>query len=61
MSLPKGKGGHKGFGYHHFIGQVLEHFDIIKVVGIPIRFLPPYLNFGVGIVAEPIKQETQIS
>lgn len=53
VTLPKGKGGHKGFGYHPFIDQVSTHFKIVKVEGIPFSFLPPFLNFGVGIVGVP--------
>jgi hypothetical protein len=53
VTLPDGKGGHKGFGYRHFITQLARWFEIVRVDGIPIGFLPPYLNFGVGIVAKP--------
>ncbi len=45
---------HKGFDYRKLIAQLGEHFDIIKVEGIP--FAPyPYYSFQVGIIAEPKK------
>jgi 2-polyprenyl-3-methyl-5-hydroxy-6-metoxy-1,4-benzoquinol methylase len=41
---------HKGFDYRTLIDQVRETFDIVSVSSIP-GGLPPYLGFGVGIVA----------
>ena len=32
------------------IALVREHFDVVRVSGIPPRFLPPYVSFGVGSV-----------
>ena len=31
VTLPNHKGGHKGFGYHDFIAQVSEYYDVLKV------------------------------
>jgi hypothetical protein len=42
---------HKGFDYAELIKRIQRHFDVIKICGIPYSILPPYLNFGIGIVA----------
>jgi 2-polyprenyl-3-methyl-5-hydroxy-6-metoxy-1,4-benzoquinol methylase len=42
---------HKGFDYSALIREVEKYYDIIDVSGIPFGFLPPSLNYGVGIVA----------
>ena len=57
VTLPNGKGGHKGFGYHELIEQVSQYFEIHKACGNPFGVLPPYLNFGVGIIAKPLKRK----
>ena len=49
------KGGHKGFSYLQFIREFKEHFELVKTVGIPNSILPPYLNFGVGLIGRPKK------
>jgi SAM-dependent methyltransferase len=41
---------HKGFDYGAMIALVREHFDVVRVSGIPLGFLPPYVSFGVGLV-----------
>jgi cyclopropane fatty-acyl-phospholipid synthase-like methyltransferase len=45
------KAGHKGFSHRRCVRVLSEFFDIEKVVGIPFGFLPPSLNFTVGISA----------
>ncbi len=42
--------GHKGFDYRKLVKKLSEHFTIIEVKGIPFGFLPPQLNFTVGII-----------
>lgn len=42
---------HKGFDYRNMIKQIATHFEVVKVRGFPMRFLPVWLCFGVGIVA----------
>lgn len=42
---------HKGFDYRRLIAQLARHFEILSVVGQPLAGLPPWMNFGVGVVA----------
>ena len=49
---------HKGFDYDALIVEIKKHFDVIEVSGIPSGFLPPFLSFGVGIVAKPRRSTT---
>jgi 2-polyprenyl-3-methyl-5-hydroxy-6-metoxy-1,4-benzoquinol methylase len=42
---------HKGFDYEEMIERIQRHFEIIRVTGIPFHRLPPWLGFGIGIVA----------
>lgn len=45
------RGEHKGFDYAELVKQIQEHFDVIRVEGIP--FGPaPSLSFTVGIIAK---------
>ena len=47
---------HKGFDFRRFVESVRHHFDVVEVSGIPFKWLPPGLNFGIGIVAAPRSQ-----
>ncbi len=42
---------HKGFHYGKLINQISNYFDIIEVSGHPLKIAPPFLNFGIGVVA----------
>ncbi len=42
---------HKGFDYDDMIRMIARHFDVVEVSGYPFRRLPPWANFGVGIIA----------
>lgn len=42
---------HKGFDYAKLVRQIEGHFDVVRIDGIPFRWLPPGLSFTVGIVA----------
>lgn len=42
--------GHKGFDYELVIEAMSNYFDIIEIVGIPLKLLPVNLNVYVGIV-----------
>ena len=44
---------HKGFSYRRLIKTLKQHFTVESARGIPFGFLPPYFNFGVGIVCHP--------
>jgi cyclopropane fatty-acyl-phospholipid synthase-like methyltransferase len=44
---------HKGFDYARLIGEVSRHFKIVEVSGIPVRYLPAWMSFGIGIVGSP--------
>jgi cyclopropane fatty-acyl-phospholipid synthase-like methyltransferase len=46
---------HKGFDYDVLVSQLRRHFDIVKVSGHPLTWLPTFLCFSVGIVAVPKK------
>jgi len=41
---------HKGFDYDAIIHKIARHVDVIDVSGMPFGFLPPSLNFNVGII-----------
>lgn len=41
---------HRGFNYRKLIRELGTRFEVERVSGIPFRFLPPVLNFTVGIV-----------
>ena len=41
---------HKGFNYKFFIKQVSKYSEVIDIVGYPFAYIPPILNFGIGIV-----------
>lgn len=43
---------HKGFDYDALAYQIGQHFDIVKIEGIPIRRMPIWLTYTVGIVAQ---------
>ena len=43
---------HKGFHYKKMIAEISEHFSIVDISGLPLAALPPYLNFGIGIIAK---------
>lgn len=42
---------HKGFDYGELVLLLRKHFTLVEVTGIPLRSLPPPLNFGVAILA----------
>ncbi len=42
---------HKGFDYVQFIEELGRSWRVLHISGYPYRWLPGYLNFGVGIVA----------
>jgi 2-polyprenyl-3-methyl-5-hydroxy-6-metoxy-1,4-benzoquinol methylase len=44
---------HKGFDYDQLIAQMRRHFDIVRVCGHPLSWLPTFLCFSIGIVAVP--------
>lgn len=44
------EGGHKGFNYNDLRGLLEKYFTVNEVKGIPLYFLPPSLNFTVGMV-----------
>ena len=46
--------GHKGFDYSDFIKKLSTHFEIVRVQGIPLTFIPPVCNFSVAIIARPL-------
>lgn len=43
---------HKGFNYRLMRRQIERHFDVVKVQGLPMRWLPTWLCFGVGMVGK---------
>lgn len=43
---------HKGFDYRRLITHLDTYMEIIRVTGIPFAWLPPSMNFGVGIVGK---------
>ena len=43
---------HKGFDYDVLIKQLAVYFEVVEVKGIPFGFLPPSLNFTVGIIVK---------
>ncbi|MBX3562141.1 MAG: hypothetical protein KF780_10055 [Sphingomonas sp.] len=45
------RGEHKGFDYRWLRALLGQRFDIIASEGHPFRLGPPWLNFGVGILA----------
>lgn len=45
---------HKGFDYRDVISTIAKHFELREISGIPFAWLPPSLNFTVGIVAEAV-------
>ena len=42
---------HKGFDYRRLIEQIDNYFDVVKISGHPLSFLPTSFCFGVGILA----------
>jgi 2-polyprenyl-3-methyl-5-hydroxy-6-metoxy-1,4-benzoquinol methylase len=44
---------HKGFNYKDFIEEMGAYFDILAIESLPISFFPPWLSFGIGILAKP--------
>ena len=44
---------HKGFDFRKLVLQISKHFHVLEVTGLPFRWLPPALNFTVGVVAVP--------
>jgi hypothetical protein len=44
---------HKGFDYRGVLSGVRASCHVVYVSGYPFRWLPPALNFGIGIVAIP--------
>lgn len=49
---------HKGFDYRRFLQELRRWFTVERMDGIPFPFLPPWLNFTVGIVAG-VRRETE--
>ena len=45
---------HKGFSYRRLKKQLKRHFQVETVEGIPMNLLPPYVNFGCGIVCRKV-------
>lgn len=41
---------HKGFNYHKLIEEIENHFHIVRIEGIPVRFIHHSLNLTIGIV-----------
>lgn len=42
---------HKGFDYRALVRDVAEHFDVVRVEGIPFSSVPPAVSLTVGITA----------
>lgn len=53
MSQKVARGEHKGFDYEWLAKIVRKRFRIVEYTGHPYPHMPRWLNFGVGIVAEP--------
>lgn len=47
---------HRGFDYRRLVKQLRRRFEVERVEGIPFSWLPPWLNFTVGIVLKPLQQ-----
>jgi len=47
---------HKGFDYVALIRDIEKYYEIVSISGIPFGFLPPFLNFGVGVIARAKKK-----
>jgi 2-polyprenyl-3-methyl-5-hydroxy-6-metoxy-1,4-benzoquinol methylase len=43
---------HKGFDYEMLIESISKYFEIYTISGYPVGFLPPCLNFGVGVIGK---------
>lgn len=43
---------HKGFDWQRLVRQVAAHFEVVRVSGLPLGFLPPSLCLTIGIVAK---------
>lgn len=43
---------HKGFDYDALIRQIQQHFDLVRIEGMPIPYLPISLSFTVCILAK---------
>ena len=41
---------HKGFNYRKLVEEIGNHFHIVRIEGIPIKFIHHSLNFTIGIV-----------
>lgn len=41
---------HKGFDYQSVVDVVGRHFDIVAVRGLPFRWIPSILGFGIAII-----------
>lgn len=50
---------HRGFNYRVLIETLRKSFDVESVHGIPFSWVPPYLNFTVGIVLVPKSRHQQ--
>lgn len=48
---------HRGFNYRRLIETLGRSFRVESIHGIPFSWVPPYLNFTVGIVLLPKSQE----
>lgn len=46
----------KGFNYKELIAEISGHLSVVDVSGFPLVVLPPYLNFGIGIIAKSIPE-----
>jgi hypothetical protein len=45
--------GHKGFDYEKLLPFIAADFTIVSISPIPFSFLPAWMNFSVGIIAQP--------
>lgn len=43
---------HKGFDYAALVRQIGQHFDLVRIEGMPMPFLPVSLSFTIGILAK---------
>jgi len=52
---------HKGFDYEALIRHLAQYFDIASVTGLPFRFMPRFLSFGIAIVALSKAERTNLT
>ncbi len=51
--VPRTEGDHKGFDYDVLIKNLSVYFEVQRITGLPVRWMPRWLSFTIALVLKP--------